>query len=83
MRTYTSQNFKDPSTPFLAPGLLRFVTVYIAIFEPELLHDAMAAVAKAQVCLKFIFCRSVGSNPGADRNMSIIFFIKAFFTFSL
>ena len=40
--------------------------------------EGMAAVAKAPLFSKLIFCRVCGSNPAVDRNMSTIFFVQTF-----
>ena len=43
--------------------------------------EGMAAVAKAPLYSKLIFCRVCGSNPAVDRNMSTIFFVQTFLHF--
>ena len=44
--------------------------------------EGMAAVAKAPLFSKLIFCRVCGSNPAVDRNMSTIFLYRLFHIFS-
>ena len=45
--------------------------------------EGMAAVAKAPLFNKPLFCIVCGSNPAVDRNMSTIFFVQTFSYFFL
>ena len=84
VRTFSSQNFEDPSTPTLAPELFIFVMQFITQYLSLICNmTSWPRQLELQTVQNLSFCRFVGSNPGrGQKNESNFFLYRLFHIFS-